>query len=155
MVNNTLSKNNRQDFFFKKSLNLPRECVSMEEAGTVAAWSGGARGCQQRKKKRFRVSMVVGNLKEELGIRKLVRRTGRRNGRFTKSSYVLPSVFFFFFFPGLTVDLSGYGQLGSHVLIFCSVQYQTELRFGLWFGRLSGKLKGLDWAGLGWAWQML
>lgn len=75
----------------------------MEEAGTVAALSGGGRGSQQRKKKRFRVSMVVGNLKEELGIGKLVRRTGRRNGRFTNSSYVLPSVFFFFF-PGLTVD---------------------------------------------------
>lgn len=94
--------------------------------------------------------MVVGNLKEELGIRKLVRRTGRRNGRFTNSSYVLPSVFFFFF-PGLTVDLSGYGQLGSHVLIFCSVQYQTELRFGLLFGRLSGKLKGVGWFGMGWS----
>jgi len=37
MVNNTLSKNNQQAYFFKKSLNLPRECVSMEEAGTVAA----------------------------------------------------------------------------------------------------------------------
>ena len=75
--------------------------------------------------------MVVGNLKEELGIRKLVRRTGRRNGRLTNSCYVLPSVFFIIIIPGLTVDLSGYGQLGSPVLIFCSVQYQTELRFGL------------------------
>jgi hypothetical protein len=39
MVNNTLSRNNQQDYFKKKkkNLNLPRECVSMEEAGTVAA----------------------------------------------------------------------------------------------------------------------
>jgi len=77
--------------------------------------------------------MVVGNLKEELGIRKLVRRTGRRKKKRKAYKLSLRFAFGFFFIiiPGLTVDLSGYGQLGSHVLIFCSVQYQTELRFGL------------------------
>lgn len=154
MVNNTLSKNNRQDFFLKKAWIYLESAFQWRRLEQLPLEVVVPVAVNRERRRDLEFQWWWETWKKNWGLGSwLDAREEETEGLQTLPTFCLR--FFFFFFPGLTVDLSGYGQLGSHVLIFCSVQYQTELRFGLWFGRLSGKLKGLDWAGLGWAWQML
>ena len=125
MVNNTLSKNNQQDYFLKKKAWIylksafqwrRLEQLPLEVVVPVAA--------DRERRRDLEFQWWWETWKKNWGLGSwLDAREEETEGLQTLPPFCLR---LFFFFPGLTVDLSGYGQLGSHVLILCSVQYQNR-----------------------------